>query len=134
MRRVLVLAGIYNLAWGAVSVLLPEAMMRFLQFPEPSVTALMLWQGLGMVIGVYGLGYLIAARAPLRHWPIVLIGLIGKVCGPIGVAKGVLDAAVPAEFALASLFNDLIWWVPFAIILWRSWKAAPARAALYAGA
>lgn len=130
----LVLAGVYNLTWGAFAIALPEAMMRFLQFRDPDSTSLVLWQGLGFIIAVYGLGYLIASRSPLFHWGIVLVGLIGKIGGPIGVAKGVLDGRLPAEFALASLINDLIWWWPFAVILWAAWKTAPARATMRMGA
>ena len=35
-------------------------------------------------MGVYGIGYAIAAGNPLRHWPIVLVGLLGKLFGPLG--------------------------------------------------
>jgi small multidrug resistance pump len=41
-----------------------------------------IWQCVGMIVGVYGVGYLIAAFDPLRHWPVILVGLLGKVLGP----------------------------------------------------
>jgi hypothetical protein len=41
-----------------------------------------IWQCLGMVIGVYGVGYFIASRDPVRHWPIVFVGLLGKIFWP----------------------------------------------------
>ena len=44
----------------------------------------MIWQGMGMVIGVYGLGYWWAAQILVIHWPIVAVGLLGKIFGPIG--------------------------------------------------
>ena len=34
-----------------------------------------IWQCVGMIVGVYGVGYLVAASDPLRHWPIVLVGM-----------------------------------------------------------
>ena len=37
-----------------------------------------IWQGMGMVIGVYGLGYQ-ASYDPVRHWPIVAVGFLGKI-------------------------------------------------------
>lgn len=40
-----------------------------------------IWQCVGMIVGVivgvYGIGYLVAASDPRRHWPIVLVGLLG---------------------------------------------------------
>ena len=70
-----------------------------------------------MIVGVYGVGYLIAARDPARHWPIVLVGLLGKVFGPIGFAVALAKGVFPPLFAVTILTNDLIWWIPFALIL-----------------
>ncbi|MBI2761531.1 MAG: hypothetical protein HYX51_08915 [Chloroflexi bacterium] len=53
------------------------------------------WQCLGMVVGVYGAGYLIAATNPLRHWPIVFVGLLGKILGPIGFLNAALSGTLP---------------------------------------
>ena len=55
MKLTLKLAAIYNILWGAWVVLFPDhffylAGMETLNHP-------MVWQGMGMVIGVYGLGY-----------------------------------------------------------------------------
>ena len=76
-----------------------------------------IWQCLGMVIGVYGVGYAIAARSPFRYWPIVFVGLLGKVLGPVGCIWYAVQGTVPwATFGLI-VFNDLVWWGPFAAIL-----------------
>ena len=52
---------------------------------------------MGMVIGVYGIGYLAASAAPTRHWPIVLVGFLGKILGPMGFVFGVAAGTVPIE-------------------------------------
>ena len=80
MGRVLLLAGVYNLAWGSACVAFPVATLELLGV-APLPTVPQLWQCIGMIVGVYGLGYLIASRDPFRHWPITLIGLLGKVFG-----------------------------------------------------
>ena len=72
---------------------------------------------LGMVIGVYGIGYLCAARDPYRHWPIVLVGLLGKLLGPAGFLAGAIRGEIPWAFGTTTVFNDLIWWAPFLLIL-----------------
>jgi hypothetical protein len=72
-----------------------------------------------MIVGVYGIGYLIAAKDPVRHWPIVLVGFIGKVLGPAGMWWSVAEARLPANAIWICVSNDLIWWVPFAWVLAR---------------
>jgi ligand-binding SRPBCC domain-containing protein len=70
-----------------------------------------------MIVGVYGIGYLIAANDSRTHWPIVLVGLLGKVFGPIGFLVALLRGTFPLLFGLTILTNDLLWWIPFAMIL-----------------
>jgi hypothetical protein len=115
MRRVLVAAGIYNLIWGAFAVLFPGAMFSWLAMAPPNYPQL--WQCIGMIVGVYGVGYLIAASDPARHWPIVLVGFLGKVFGPLGMVQALWTETLPWGFALNCLTNDVLWWFPFALIL-----------------
>ena len=75
-RRVLMAAGLYNLIWGAAVVLFPNGLFRLTGIADPLYPGI--WQCVGMIVGVYGIGYLTAARQPLRHWPIVLVGLLGR--------------------------------------------------------
>ena len=121
-------AGIYNLLWGGTTVAFPHLLFDLtgiarVNYPE-------IWQCVGMIVGVYGIGYLVAASDPRRHWPIVLVGLLGKVFGPIGFAAALLRGTFPPHFGWTILTNDLIWWVPFALILWDAWKHRKPAAAL----
>lgn len=119
MRRVLVAAAAYNICWGAFSVLFPETMLSSLGLsPLPAYPEF--WQCIGMIVGVYGIGYAIAARHPFVHWPITLVGLLGKVFGPIGFAFGLSSGRLPATMGWTIITNDLIWWIPFAVILWNA--------------
>jgi hypothetical protein len=123
MGRVLVAAGIYNLAWGGLAVLAPEWCFRVVGMDVPNYPEL--GQCIGMIVGVYGIGYLAAATDPLRHWPITLVGLLGKVFGPIGFAGALLSGRFPLAFGWNIITNDLIWWVPFAGILIAAWRSRP---------
>jgi hypothetical protein len=117
MRRWLFAAGIYNLLWGIPVILLPDLPFQLVgmePLPDPGRA---IWQCLGMVIGVYGIGYLCAARDPLRHWPIVLVGLLGKIFGPIGFVWSAARGAIDWSFGATILTNDLLWWWPFGAIL-----------------
>lgn len=108
-------AGVYNLVWGGVTIACPNLLFDLTGTVRPNYPEI--WQCVGMIVGVYGLGYLIAAENARRHWPIVLVGLLGKVLGPIGFAKALADGTFPPAFGLTILTNDLLWWVPFGLIL-----------------
>jgi hypothetical protein len=120
MRWVLGLAAVYNIAWGAFTVFLPRLPWQWIGLAEPRY--LFLWQCIGMIVGVYGVGYALAARRPYTHWPIVVVGLLGKVFGPIGFVYYVLTGGIDPAFGLAIAGNDLIWWAPFGAILWGAWR------------
>lgn len=76
-----------------------------------------------------GIGYLVAARNPIRHWPIVLVGLLGKILGPIGFVWSAAQGKIDWIFGVNILTNDLIWWVPFTLILLAARRDAKARCA-----
>ena len=115
MQHILVVAAIYNIAWGMFVVLWPSAPFQWAGMELPNY--LSLWQCIGMIVGVYGIGYAIAASDPIRHWPIVLVGLLGKVFGPIGFLWSAVQGELPWIAGLTILTNDLIWWIPFSLIL-----------------
>jgi uncharacterized membrane protein HdeD (DUF308 family) len=121
MSVVLVMAGIYNLLFGAWVVLFPQHIFVMLEMEPPLYG--FLWQCVGMIVGVYGIGYLTAARKPLRHWPIVLVGLLGKIFGPIGFLQTAIAGDIPWAFGWMIITNDLIWWIPFTGILIAAYQA-----------
>ena len=115
MKLTLKLAAFYNLLWGAWVVVFPNHFFTLVGM-EP-LNHPMVWQGMGMVIGVYGLGYWWASYAPLKHWPIVAVGFLGKIFGPIGFFLNYIKDDVPFEFIYTLITNDFIWWIPFFLIL-----------------
>lgn len=131
MSTVLWAAAIYNIIWGSVVVLAPQWTFRILGIDtlamadEVSFTLLIpIWQCVGMIVAVYGVAYAAAARDPVRHWPVVGAGLLGKILGPIGFIDAVFIREIfPASFGLTILTNDLIWWLPFGLILLAAWRA-----------
>ncbi len=119
IRAALWLAGVYNIVWGAIAILAPMAIFR-IAGADPLPVYPELWQCIGMIVGVYGIGYAIAARHPFVHWPIVLVGLLGKIFGPIGFLIAMNSGRLPAAFGWTILTNDVIWWIPFSLILWHA--------------
>ncbi|MFK7900401.1 MAG: alkyl hydroperoxide reductase [Cyclobacteriaceae bacterium] len=115
MKVTMKVAAVYNILWGAWAVLFPLAFFKLTGMADPVHP--MIWQGMGMVIGVYGLGYWWAGSNPIKHWPIVAVGFLGKIFGPIGFVFNYFQGVVPAEFGYTLITNDLIWWVPFFLIM-----------------
>ena len=120
MVWVLKAAGVYNIIWGIWVVLFPDHFFELVGM-EP-LNHSMVWQGMGMVIGVYGLGYWWAAQSPLQHWPIVAVGLLGKLFGPMGFFMNYFTGKVPFGFFYTLITNDFIWWVPFFLIMHAAYK------------
>ena len=115
MEITLRLAAVYNVLWGMVAVLFLVQCFEFCGMQVPLYPQL--WQCIGMIVGVYGVGYWLAADNPMVHWPIVLVGFMGKVFGPIGFSMALINEEFPLKFGLNIIFNDLIWWIPFFLIL-----------------
>lgn len=113
-------AAIYNLAWGAWVIAIPNHLFDLTGIERPNYPGI--WQCVGMIVGVYGIGYWIAARDFVRHWPIVLVGLLGKIFGPIGFLQSALAGLLPWSWGFMILTNDLIWWVPFVGMLYLALK------------
>jgi small multidrug resistance pump len=97
--------------WGTVNVLFPTLLFTLIGVPPPA--ALPIWQVVGMFVLVYAPAYWWAARYPARHPHLILIGLLGKILGPIGFAWSALTGQLPLAFGWTIVFNDLIWWPAF---------------------
>lgn len=115
-RIAFVAAGIYNLAFGLWAAIWPLSFFELFAIPAPRYPGI--WACLGMVVGLYGLLYLYAAWKLDAAWPIIAVGLLGKVLGPIGMAMAI-DDEWPRRVAMLCVFNDLIWWPPFGLFLVR---------------
>lgn len=114
-RAVLGFAAAWNLAFGLFAGLFPPAFFRVFGLPAPRYPSI--WACLGMVVGAYGLLYAWAARHPERARPVVAVGLLGKILGPAGWVLAVRAGELPARtFPLVAL-NDLLWWLPFSLLL-----------------
>ena len=115
-RITFALAGVYNLAFGLWAAIWPLAFFRLFEIPLPRYPGS--WACVGMVVGVYGLLYWHAAWKLETAWPIIAVGLLGKVLGPIGMVTSFSDDW-PRRLGMLCVYNDLIWWLPFGLFLVR---------------
>src|SRR6186713_462567 len=75
-------AAIYNAAWGAAVIAFPVPLAHLAGLDVTAVVPLV--QVIGMMVGVYAIGYYLLAREPLRYSGLFWIALAGKTLGPIG--------------------------------------------------
>lgn len=123
MNWVLKASALYNVAFALMTLLAPFWIFDVCGAIRPNLPEL--WQCIGMIVGVYGVGYWIASHDPIRHWPVVFVGFLGKTFGPMGFAKALWEGVFPLQFGWVIVFNDLIWWLPFALILKKASQSFP---------
>jgi len=117
-RWVFFAAAAYNVVWGTFVVLFPLAPFRWAGMAPPNYPEL--WQCIGMMVAVYGIGYAYVAADPERYGPLALVGLLGKTFGPIGWVWAYFHGRLPAVSGLTILTNDLAWWPLFIPFVWRT--------------
>jgi hypothetical protein len=81
LRLALSITGVVNVIAGLASALAPALHGRMMFGPEVALDGLLLRYHLTMwlFVAAIGIGYLVAARDPARHWAMVVAGGIGKL-------------------------------------------------------
>lgn len=119
MRLTMRLAAVYNASYALLLALFPQQVFAWLYMPAtPDVMV----RCIGMMVGVYAVGYWIAGSNPLRWWPLVLVGIVGKGLGPIGFFASVYTGELPWQAGWMNLASDLIWLPLFIAIVWRVYQ------------
>ena len=85
-----------------------------------SVTYRETWMTVGMLNGVLGIGLLLAATNPIRHWPVVLLALLAKTFACVGFSWACYRGVFPLKSAYLIFLNDFIWVFPLLAILWNT--------------
>jgi hypothetical protein len=104
-------AAVYNLAWGAAVIAFPEPLSRLAGLDVTGVTPLV--QVIGMMVGVYAIGYWLLGSDPLRYSGLIWVALAGKMLGPAGFLYYALAGTLPWKFGWTCVFNDIVWWPVF---------------------
>ena len=116
-------AAAYNIAFGLWASLFPRAFFEVFHLGAPRYPSI--WACLGMVVGLYGVGYAYAAWRLDHAFPFIAIGLAGKILGPIGWVLTVGRGELPARTFPLIVFDDLIWWLPFGMFLLEATPVTP---------
>lgn len=112
MAWVLYVAGVYNISAACFAFLYPPQ----IGYPE-------LWRYLGAITAAYGVVYLLIAARPFQYWPIVFAGLFKALLGPLSISHFAVIGALSMRMTILIVANDVIWWIPFALILEGAYRA-----------
>ncbi|MES2438760.1 MAG: AhpC/TSA family protein [Verrucomicrobiota bacterium] len=121
MRKVLLAAGFYHLMFAIWAICWPCLWFDWIGVEHPNHP--LMWQGVGLVMGVFGVSLILAAKNPMQHWMIVLTGLLKFTLGIIGFGAALFHNEIPLRSAWMMIADDLIWWPPFAVMIWACIRA-----------
>lgn len=108
MTIVLLLAGAHSFILGILTVAWPGILPA--ANPDLLRTA-------GMVPIAFATGYWITASAPVQHWSLILVGLLSKLSVSTSLFLAVKNGVVPWNLGTALLASELVWVLPFLLIL-----------------
>ena len=110
-RRWFYAAAIYNTVWAIVVILLPAKTAQAVGVDATPFVPFV--QVIGMMVGVFAIGYYLLARNPQRYCGFIWIALAGKTLGPLGFVYYAWRGVLPWSFGWTCVLNDLIWWPAF---------------------
>ena len=104
-------AAVYNTLWAMVVITLPTEMARLVGVDATAFVPFV--QVVGMMVGVFAIGYYLLARDPHRYCGFIWIAIAGKTLGPLGFVYYAARGLLPWSFGWTCVFNDLVWWPVF---------------------
>ncbi len=114
------ISALYFIIWSIIVVLFPSILSSVVI--DSGKTPVIFWDFMSVITFVLGIGMMIAAANPYKHWAIILIvslfhiGIIGGFI--FGYSIGFFNNL----FIRFILFNHFIWLIPNAIVLYKVYR------------
>jgi hypothetical protein len=121
LRMLLLLAGVYHVILALWVNFWPFHLFDFLSLSHPNHPAL--WRVLGMLSGFLGIALIVAAKDPIRHWGVSVLGLVKSIMTIFFVATAIVRGELPTTALVILVIDDLIWLPFFCLILWYALRA-----------
>jgi len=118
MRGLLLLAGAYNLGWGFFIYNFPKSFYQWVSQSGEAAPGIIEWQGAGVML--FGLLYAAVAIYPTTLWYLLAVGIASKIFGAAWFYWIILDGMSTRQYLFHLIMNDLIWVIPFTVILVRT--------------
>lgn len=120
-------AGYYNIVAGICMVLFYHEGFRALGVPKPEFVLPI--QLVGVLVAVFGVGYLIVWRSSVENRNILLLGFFSKLFGPLLAVAHILAGNLPMMMLAVLFFADGIYLIPFWVIYRRLCQSAKQKVA-----
>jgi len=120
MKLVLRLAGVWNLLAAVGMIVFHHEGYRMLGLPKPAI--ILPVQVMGILVGLFGVGYLLVAHSPIENRNILTLGFCSKAIASAFAAWYIVVGKLPWTFAPLLIVGDIIWLPPFWAILRRLYK------------
>ncbi len=122
MRYLLRFVGVYNLLAALTMLVFYHESFKFLGVAKPQL--MLPVQLVGILVGLFGVGYLLVASNPVENRNLLTLGFLSKALGSaLGVGYVVLGK-LPPMFLLILFFADIMYLPPFWIIMRRLYAIA----------
>ncbi|MSR56666.1 MAG: hypothetical protein EXS05_03205 [Planctomycetaceae bacterium] len=117
MNFLLRFVAVFNIAAGLHMIIGYHETYKMIGMEKPTIHFPI--QLVGILVGLFGVGYYMVAKKPLENRNVLLLGfwskLLGSCLGTYYVARGIL----PLHFVVVYFFADVIYLPPFYLILQR---------------
>ena len=121
MTIVLRVAGCFNLLAGVSMICFYHEGYELLRVAKPQLVLPV--QVMGILVALFGVGYLIVAAKPAENRNLLLLGTLSKAIAAVFALYYVAIGTLPWWFAIAVFFADIIYVPPFCLILRRLYRA-----------
>ena len=129
MGVVLAMAGLYCTLFAGWVLMWPLEAYTWLEIPGPCHAVLM--RVIGGFYLVFGLSFFLAARDPIQHWRIVLLCTVKILLVLLAALLVWWRDILPMKSIVFLLVDDVVWLVPFLMILWAAVQAKTGRPPLH---
>ena len=109
------LAALVDLVFGIWLLFFPTSIIDLFQVTQSGYETWL--RGMGLVDLLLALGFRYSGRRLQKAIPYIAIGLAVKVIVAVGWAFAVASDQLTARTLTLVLFDDIVWWIPFALFL-----------------
>jgi hypothetical protein len=124
MRYLLRFVAIYNLLAGLVMLVFYHEAFKVMGLHKPDLNLPL--QLVGVLVGLFGVGYWMVANHPLLNRNILVLGFWSKALGSLLGIYYVAQGKLPPVFLVILFFADIVYLLPFAVIIRRLSRVAAA--------
>ncbi|MBL9123397.1 MAG: hypothetical protein JNG90_07170 [Planctomycetaceae bacterium] len=117
MRYLLRFVAVYNVLAGLVMLVCYHEAYKSMGLKKPDLV--MPLQLVGILVGLFGVGYWLVARNPIENRNLLVLGFWSKALGSVLGVYYVVQGKLPPVFLAVLFFADIIYLWPFALIIRR---------------